>query len=66
MAGSDNGDMSPRNVAERFRLELGLLNEYLEQVPMLETEFLVLHCEMLLAYARELHEDATAVDLKAA
>ena len=56
--GADNSDVADKKAIDLFRQELGLLIEYIDFVGAPRTEFLVSHCEVLLAYAREADEVA--------
>jgi hypothetical protein len=44
--------MSEKRSIDLFRQELKLLNEYVERVDAVQTEFLLTHCELLLEYVR--------------
>ena len=64
--GSDNSVVQFRTPVARVRQELALLNDYLTQEPLVETEFLVLHCEQLLSFAKEADWGARAADQQGA
>jgi hypothetical protein len=48
-----------KSSVDLLKQELQLLNEYVDRVDAVQTEFLLIHCELLLNYARaaELDKD---------